>query len=69
MKTFNGKAIVAGKNRQVYIKHGRKNGLRSLELLMEQLKGDDLKACKDAYNYLDGCLRSDRAKGKGRYAH
>lgn len=55
-------------NRQLYIKHGRKHGLRNLELLMETLRGDALSAAKDAYRYLDGCLRNDRAKGRGRYS-
>jgi hypothetical protein len=64
----NGMLSAGVSNRQTYIKYGRKSGLSALKLLIENLNGEPLKAAQDAYNYLDGCLRHDRAKGKGRYA-
>ena len=55
-------------NMQYFIKYGRKNGLISLKILLENLKNPDaITACKNAVNYIDGCLRYQRLKGTGRY--
>ena len=54
-------------NRNYWVKYGRKNGLRKLELFFDHLSGDALNAAREAHAYVEECFRRDRRKGTGRY--